>query len=326
MAWRGAGQLVMAAGILTLPLQAESPENPATLPEYRPQEQIAGSFSVVGSGVMSSLLRTARKQFTTLHPEASIELSFPSSATVLEGLLTGRVKMGAMSRPMDQLEKKAFARTFGREILEVAIVQDALRILVHRLNPIPSLTLEQLDAIYSPAGLRGAAPATVWGDLGMAGSWELEPVEAYGGAPGWGTTLTFEGLVSWGARSKPGVHQANIETGVTAAVAANLGAIGYTCLGPLPDETRTVPVAENAASPPVDCTTANLQNGSYPLRRQLYLYIAPGADGSIPPASREFLLFLLSRTGQAAVAESGMVPLGAKQIWDQREKLPKIAP
>jgi phosphate transport system substrate-binding protein len=326
MAGRAAGKLMIAALICGSPLSAESPGKPVALPEYRPEEQITGSFSMAGSGIMASLLRIARKQFTAIHAEASIELSFPSSATVLEGLLTGRVKLGAMSRPMGKLEKKAFARTFGREILEVCVAQDALQILVHRLNPITSLTLEQLDAIYSPAGLRGAAPATTWGDLGVGGSWELEPIEAYGGAPGWGTTLTFESLVTWGALSKPGVHQVNIESGVPEAVATNLGAIGYTCLGPLPDDARAVPVAENAASAPVDCTPANLQNGSYPLRRQLYLYIAPEKDGSISPASREFLLFLLSRNGQAAVADSGMAPLSGKQVRDQRNALSKFAP
>ncbi len=314
-------------GLLLVECWAESPaKSGSRLPDYQPSAPITQSFKIYGSGVMANLLEKATKEFVAVHPDTTVELSFPSSAGVLDGLINGSVTFGAMSRPMGDLEKKSFARKYGHEILEICVAQDALQVLVHRHNPIPGLTLDQLDAIYSSVGLRGGLPVTTWGDLGLPGAWVNEPVEPYGGSPGWGTTLTFEGLVSWGALSKASVRPLNIESGVPQAVAANLGAIGYTCLGPPQDGTRTVPVAENISAPFVACTPENVQNGSYSLRRLLYLYAAPGPDGTIDRAFREYLLFLLSGAGQKVVAESGMLPLGIPQALAERQKLQKIAP
>jgi len=292
------------------------------LPAYRPAEKFSGQkFKIEGSGVMATILTPMAERFVAIHRETEIDLSYPSSAAVFDGLMEGRITFAAMSRALTEPEKLAFERKFERKLIEICIALDALEILVNRFNPVSGITIEQLDAIYSSAGLRGNAPVAVWGDLGMGGSWLNQPIEAYGGGTGWGTTRTFETLVSLGAESKSTVHQRNIETGIPAAVAKDISAIGYSCLGKRSAEVRSVPVAASNGSPYVACTAETLQNGSYPLRRPLYLYIVPEKNGNLLPVVRDFLLFSMSRDGQIVVSESGMVPLDAKQAAAERKIL-----
>lgn len=280
-------------------------------------------LSINGSGVMAGIITPLTKQFVAIHKDVDVELSYPSSTVVFDGLMDGTITVGAMSRALTELEKIAFERKYGHRIFEVCIALDALEILVNRFNPVAGITLEQLDGIYSTACLRGGPPVSAWGDLGLSGTWLNLPVEAYGGGPGWGTTRTFESLVCWGAVSKPSVHQKNIEDGILEAVAADVAGIGYTCLGQRSAEVRSVPVAESPAGPFVSCTAQTLQDGTYPLRRPLYLYVVPGGDGEMPAVVRGFLHFALSRDGQKIVSESGMVPLDAKQAALERKRLGK---
>jgi len=54
---------------------------------------------------------------------------------------------------------------------------------VNAKNPLASISLSQLDAIYG-SGHR-AAPANIrtWGELGLTGEWTTQPIHAYGFGP-----------------------------------------------------------------------------------------------------------------------------------------------
>lgn len=323
--------LIVGRGLLSAQEAEDKPElripiDPG-LPVYS-GAGVNGTLMIEASGVMQDIFTPATKLFTELNPGAKIRLSYPSSNSVFQSLIDGKIRVGAMSRFLTNPEKKAFEQKFGAKILEICIAMDALEIVVHRYNPITEITFEQLDAIYSPAALRGGNPVFTWGDLGLGGSWQSQPVEIYGGAPQWGTTLTFEALVTWGVPTKPGIHETAIER-IPDAVAKNFGAIGYTSLGRRNREVKSLPVAESAVGPFIACTPETLGNGSYPLRRQLYLYIVPEAGGRVSELIRDFLLLMLSREGQHIVSEAGMIPLGVEEIKKERSLIPpdrKTAP
>ena len=57
----------------------------------------------------------------------------------------------------------------------------ALMVYVHTDNPLASLSLAQLDAIYGVERRQGAREAvTTWGQLGLAGAWATRPIHVYG--------------------------------------------------------------------------------------------------------------------------------------------------
>src|SRR5205807_1234472 len=70
---------------------------------------------------------------------------------------------------------------------------DMLAVFVHKDNPIKSLTLEQVDAIFSKTRKAGAAKdAKTWGDLGLEGQWKDKPIDIYGRNSASGTYAFFK--------------------------------------------------------------------------------------------------------------------------------------
>ena len=66
--------------------------------------------------------------------------------------------------------------------------------------------------------------------------------------------------------------------------------------------------------PYVTPSSATITDETYPLRRVLYLYVNKDPKGSVPPAAKEFLAFLMSQEGQEAVVKAGFFPLPINQI------------
>src|SRR5207302_301719 len=90
------------------------------------------------------------------------------------------------SREMFPSEVEAFKAAHGYAPLQICVALGGYRapdrtgisvFFVNKDNPITSLTLAQLAAIYSVAP--GREPITTWGQLGLTGEWasrEIEPV------------------------------------------------------------------------------------------------------------------------------------------------------
>jgi hypothetical protein len=95
------------------------------------------------------------------------------------------------------------------------------------------------------------------------------------------------------------VALADSNEAVRAQVTATPGAIGYLSLAYLDGTTRAL--ALNGVAP----TVANVTNGTYPLRRTLYLVTL----GEPTPAAQAWLDFVRSAEGQRLVAEAGYVAL-----------------
>lgn len=313
---------IMASGSLPGQEVAATPPRTGNLPDYESRISVSGSISLSGSGVMASFLRSAANHFQRIHPEVSVHLAFPSSAGVIERLFDGSCPLGATSRPLSGAERKSLERRHGAPVAECVVGRDGLLVIVHRTNPLPGISLDQLDGIYSDALLRGGTTLTRWGELGLGGHWEQVPIVPWGGAAGWGTTLCFAALACQGAPGKPAVQTANVETGIPMAVAQMQNAIGYTTLSADCSAVRILPVAEIAGAPFVPCTPATLGDGSYPLGRELYVYVVMDPGNPNLPACLAFVRFVLSRAGQDLAAGAGFVPIDATQA---RRSLSRLA-
>ena len=68
---------------------------------------------------------------------------------------------------------------------------------------------------------------------------------------------------------------------------------------------KTVPLAWTSAGPYVEPTLENVQNRSYPLTRDVYYYTNRAPGEKMDPLVAEYLRFVVSREGQAAVMADG---------------------
>ncbi len=192
---------------------------------------------------------------------------------------------------------------------------------VHKDNPIQGLTLAQLDAIFSKTHKSGTADIATWGQVGLEGDWAALPMSLYGRNSASGTYAYFKEHALLKGDYKDTVKEQPGSAAVVNGVAGDRLGIGYSGIGYRTSEVRAIPLAKDAKSAPAEPTFANALNGTYPLGRTLYIYVARKPGEPLPKLIEEFLKFVLSREGQEIVVKDGYGVLPVKVIDKQLELL-----
>ncbi len=292
----------------------------ATLPLFERRGGLAGKLTSAGSDTLGALMAGWSEAFARQYPGVAIQVQAAGSSTAPPALTEGTAELGPMSRRMTATETEAFRRRFGYAPLPLQVALDALAIYVHKDNPLPALSLPELDAIYSSTRRCGQAqPIRYWGDLRLPGSWTRRPIQRFGRNSVSGTYGYFKRVALCGGDVLNRVNEQPGSASVVQAVASSLNGIGYSGLGFQTSGVRALPISALPTSAPVGATYDAVARGDYPLARPLYLYVNKAPDAPLPALPRAFLAFVLSREGQALVARSGYVPLLAAQV--QRERL-----
>jgi phosphate transport system substrate-binding protein len=94
--------------------------------------------------------------------------------------------------------------------------------------------------------------------------------------------------------------------GIISEVRQNPNAIGYDGLGYVPDDLKVVAIAGEAGGDYVLPSILTVNDKSYPIARDLYMY----TNGEPSGAVREYLDWILSDEAQQIVEEVGFVPIG----------------
>src|SRR5437588_205497 len=153
----------------------------AKIPEYTSVEGVSGNMKSIGSDTMNNLMALWAEGFHKFYPNVQVEVEGKGSTTAPPALIAGTAHFGPMSRPMKQAEIDKFEEKFGYKPTALATSIDMLAVYVHKDNPIQSLTLQQLDAIFSKTRKAGYnKDLTTWGDLGLEGEWADKPISIYG--------------------------------------------------------------------------------------------------------------------------------------------------
>jgi phosphate transport system substrate-binding protein len=309
--------LVLALGF-SVGLASAVDVDPA-LPDYRPVEGLAGTRVSIGSDVLNSLMTFWVEEFAALQPGAHIEIQGRGSATAPPALVEGTAHLGPMTRAMKPGELAAFVQKWGRQPTLITVAGQALTVLVNADNPVKSLTLTQLDSVFSSTRKRGGGDAATWGDLGLTGEWAARPITLYGNNSASGTYGFFKqhalllGDFKATMREQP-------SGGVYFPVGKDRGGIGYAGgLGYASSSVRAVPLVD-ADGKAIDPGDARIVGGTYPLTRAFYIAInqEPGVADALVNA---FLTYVLSKQGQRLVVRDGYLPLDAGQAAEQRAVL-----
>ncbi len=302
----------LAAAILLTASPANC-EDEQELRNYERVSGVAGSLSSVGSDTLANLMTLWTEAFENFYPNVNIQVQAAGSATAPTALTEGVANFGPMSRRMKDKEIEAFEARFGYKPLPIRVAIDALAVYVNKDNPIQSLTVDQVDAIFSSTRRCGyPRDIRVWGDLGLEGSWERRPLQLYGRNSVSGTYGYFKQAALCSGDFKNTVNEQPGSASVVQAVTASLNGIGYSGVGYVTSGVRSVAIAEVEGDPPVEANVETASDGSYPFTRYLYLYVNKKPDTPLPPMEREFLTLVLSQQGQEIVEKDGYVPLSPK--------------
>src|SRR5512139_2369518 len=127
---------------------AAAPAEPE-LPTYQRVSGVAGNLSSVGSDTLANLMTLWTEAFKREYPNVNIQVQAAGSSTAPPALTEGTANFGPMSRAMTDKEIQEFETRHGYKPTVFRVAMDALAVYVHKDNPIESLTLAQVDAIFS---------------------------------------------------------------------------------------------------------------------------------------------------------------------------------
>jgi phosphate transport system substrate-binding protein len=252
-----------------------------------------------GSDTIVNLALAWAERYQKLHPEVSISVTGGGSGTGIAALINGTVDIANASREMKSEEKET-ALENGVEPVEFVIARDAIAVIVHLDNPIERLTIQQISDIYS-------GKINNWKELGG----EDRPIVRLSRETNSGTHVYFlEEVIRMGDKDREIFFATNTlllpsSEGIGAEIRNNPNAIGYDGLGYVTEEMKVIQVAREAGEDYILPSPQSVNQGTYPIARDLYMYTNGQPTGTI----KTYLDWILSPEAQEIVAELGFVPI-----------------
>ena len=354
-----AATFAAALAAVALPLAAQNPD-PNLLNPYKPEVQVQGTIRVFG-GELKGQMEVWEKGFVRFHPDAVFDNTFSqSSEGAIPGLYILGVDVapaGDDAKISDLLPFYQVKRYLPTELVVATGGYEtrgslwAIQIVVNKDNPITKLTMKQLDDIFGSERTGGwegvfytskyARPASenirTWGQLGLTGEWADKPIQTYGYvAPGFEIAVErklFHWSDKWNENYKEFVEEKEVVPGSEGEKVASermyeaLSQDKYgIAWGPILHSksypnVKQIDLSEDGG-PSVPLTMANVQNRTYPFKRDAYIYIDREPGKPMDYRAREFMRYILSREGQQDVLNFGMFyPLPLSVVEEQLKKV-----
>jgi phosphate transport system substrate-binding protein len=252
-----------------------------------------------GSDTIVNLALAWAEKYQADHPEVRISVTGGGSGTGIASLINGTVDIANASRKIKE-EEVADAQSNGIEPVEHIIARDAIAVIVNPENPVNQLTLKQISDIYS-------GKISNWSEVGG----EDRPIVRLSRETNSGTHVYFlETVLRLGNSEDKTLFSMDTlllpsSEGIIAEVRQNPNAIGYDGLGYVPKDLKMIAIAEQEGGAYVLPSIPTVNDKTYPIARDLYMY----TDGEPTGIVKEYLDWILSPEAQEIVAELGFVPV-----------------
>lgn len=256
-------------------------------------------ITVKGSDTMVNLALAWAERYQEIHPEVRLSVTGGGTGTGIAALINGSVDLANASRAIKPEEFEQ-AKQAGFMPMEFTVARDAIAIIVNPANPVSELTLEQISQIY-----RGNIKN--WKELGG----EDRPIVSLSRETNSGTHVYFlETVVRLNNKKDKSIFSPTTlllpsSEGIIAEVRDNPNAIGYDGLGYVIPEVKVIAVARDAESPYILPSVETVNEGMYPISRDLYIYTRGKPSG----IKQEYLDWIKSAEAQKVVSQLGFVPI-----------------
>ena len=313
----GLGTLLVATAASAQVVQVDS-----AILAYQRGPAVSGNLNSVGSDTMNNLMTYWGEAYAKIYPTVRIQVEGKGSSTAPPALIAGTSQLGPMSRDMKPEEVDAIEKKYGYKPTQIRASLDTIGVYVNKDNPIASLSMPELDAIFSKTR-KGGYPndITTWGQLGLKGTWAAKPISIFGRNSASGTYGFFKEHALFKGDYKDTVKEQPGSASVVQGVSEDIYAVGYSGIGYRTSGVRALPIAPKVGAPAVEPNYANALSKKYPLSRYLYIYIVRDPRRPMDPLTREFLKFVLSREGQEIVVKDGFLPLPVSVVQEELAKL-----
>jgi phosphate transport system substrate-binding protein len=341
-----------APAAVDVELRAQENGRPRPLGASAPGVEAAGAAGGVGaprlriwgSVEMAAISGVWQEGFRRAHPDATFSDRLLGTDSAMAGLYTGMAELGYFGRAVTPAEIQAFEWRFTYKPVCVEIMtgsvaapgpSPALAVFVRRDNPLTSLTLPELRAIFADAEPAETPGIRTWGELGLTGPRARHPIHlyTYDFATGRGVffrdrALGGERQLAWPRlREYRDLREADGRVApagarILAALAADPDGLAVSELGYAEPAVRTVGLRAAAGAPAVTPSADQLISRAYPLTRSIYAVFNRVPGRPADPRVRAFLRYVLSGEGQRLIARAGgYLPLNPALAAAERRKL-----
>jgi phosphate transport system substrate-binding protein len=255
--------------------------------------------------------------------KGKLDLRGGNGDEVQRALFEGKSQLVAMNRELKLEEVAAFKAKWGYAPVRMAIAQDAVVVLVQKNNPLKSLKIEQLDAMYTTTRYGGwAKDIETWGDLGLLGNnWVNRPILCLDHPEGTGMRDFFQQNVAKGGRHKASNRLSSDSMTMVEDLLSNQSAIAYGSVQEVYNNLRTVAIVPVGGKDAVDPSFKTIASGEYPLTRVIYFYFNRAPGHPLDPTVLSYLRYAFSSAGQKMLAPMGLVPLPQDVLLMNKKRL-----
>lgn len=242
---------------------------------------------IMGSETLMPVTQKLAADFMHIHPDISVHVLGGGTATGVRAITEGQAEICAASRPLKPEEIKIIAEKYNSVGLSYMVAKDALSIYVHPSNPVTSLTIDQVRALF----------------LGQIQNWKEvggndQQVEVFMRPPNSGTYLYFKEHVLFNESQAPGTLIIPTSQAMATVVSKTINGIGYGGISHMPG-------VRNLKINGIEPTEENVRNDRYPITRYLYFYVVDTPKNQ----TEKFINWVQSAEGQKIVRETGFISL-----------------
>jgi len=255
---------------------------------------------VQGSDTMAKLVQAWSLDFMKSHKNAQIDVRSGDTGSGISALIDRRINVAAASRELTSAESMV-AHDKGVRLLRTMVARDAVAVIVSPSNPVASLTLPDLKAIY-------AGTITKWSQIkGYPAGKGDKTIVVLGREISSGTGEFLREEVLNGQEYGSNVKLLDSTSEVVDTVETSPEAIGFVGISHAEaagKKVKVVAVRLNAQADD-DAKEDTIMGSDYPLSRPLFLY----CDSNSGELTKSFVEYCKSAEGQVAVKKLGFLPL-----------------
>ena len=243
---------------------------------------------ITGSSTIAPVISDLAKIYEGKHSKVRIDVQTGGSSRGILDARKGLAQIGMVSRALKKNEN---------DLKHFTLAKDGLAIIVHKSNPVTELTEDQIKQIY-------VKKITNWKTV----NGEDKKIVVVNKAEGRSTLELFLKFFKLkNSQIKPDIIIGDNEQGIK-TVSKNPNAIAYVSIGAAEYNASVGVPLKLLKFKGVDAKVQNVENGTYPLMRELNLVTREVPKG----LADKFIKYVLSKEASQTIKDHYFVPINKK--------------
>ncbi|SFV63847.1 Phosphate ABC transporter, periplasmic phosphate-binding protein PstS (TC 3.A.1.7.1) [hydrothermal vent metagenome] len=282
---------------------------------------IYGTLNIKGSPSTAKLLDKWTSKFQEYYPEIKIRMELEHATQGLQALRKAEANIAISNRKISKKEKDLFKKKRGYYPTEIKVSLNVLAIYVNRENKMQSISLSELDAIFSTSLKREHTKIIKnWQDLGN--SHQKIHIYLYDSNASERSYFRHKVMKNGTFNRENIISDAYQKSSdIINAIGSDVQGIGFASVENKNYKVKALALSKKAYFPSYKPNNKNIRNGKYPLTKFFYMYLDIPEDKPIPKILYEFCKYIFSKDGQEIVSNIGGLALSSKQVGIELTKI-----